>query len=536
MHASARRRSLLSLLPLLASPLLAAEPPQTFTVKTLPAQMKYDLTEIDVRPGAEVKLTFVNQDQMPHNMIFFQAGADAIGVCNKQMEKPDEALKRNWLPEDPNIWMHSKNLDPGAQEVLVFKAPENPGLYPYVCSMPGHAAIMNGRLRVYAPAPQLTDLKFALYLGDWKKLPDFSKLPVHREGPIADNLVQIKLDDYKNQFGLVYTGKLKAPADGEYTFALASDDGARVLIDGKNVLEYDGIHPSTDIRRSKKTKLSAGEHDFRLEYFQATGESEIFVAWEGGDFPMTPLSKWTPKNWNGKVVSKPKDENTGLPLVVNQEPVIYRNFIEGAGERGIGVGYPGGFNIAWNADYLNLALVWRGAFIDAARHWRSRGGGAQPPLGYDVCRMGGLESPPFAVLASPDAEWPKLGKEEKPEDFQWKGYSFDPKRYPIFHYEWSGAQVTERFDVTGESTTPGGRLIRTVKVEGKIPAGAFFRAAVGSTVKAEGAGFVVDSLNHLQVEAEGAQATASSVLIPARAEMKISYSWPASPGQTTTAR
>ena len=45
---------------------------------------------------------------------------------------------------------------------------------------------------------------------------------------MADNLVQLKLDDYKNQFGLVFTGKIEAPKDAEYTFELASDDGGRI--------------------------------------------------------------------------------------------------------------------------------------------------------------------------------------------------------------------------------------------------------------------------------------------------------------------
>ena len=74
--------------------------------------MRYDVTELTVTPGAEVKIIFENADDMPHNIVFFQPGTDVVEVCNKQMEKPEEALKRNWLPEDPRMWLHSKDAQP----------------------------------------------------------------------------------------------------------------------------------------------------------------------------------------------------------------------------------------------------------------------------------------------------------------------------------------------------------------------------------------------------------------------------------------
>src|SRR5882724_3167246 len=160
----------------LVLPFTALAEPEPFTIKTLPAQMRYDVTEITVAPGVEVKIIFENTDDMPHNLVFFQPGTDVVEVCNKQLEKPDEALKRNWLPEDPRLWLHSKVLNPREKQELVFKAPEKPGIYPYVCTMPGHALIMNGKLHVAKPGPQLTGLRFKLYLGDWKKLPDFDAL------------------------------------------------------------------------------------------------------------------------------------------------------------------------------------------------------------------------------------------------------------------------------------------------------------------------------------------------------------------------
>ena len=50
-----------------------------------------------------------------------------------------------------------------------------------------------------------------------------------------------------------------------------------------------------------------------------------------------------------------------MPLVADKEAVIYRNFIQGAGPRAIGVGYPEKANLAFDANDLRLALIWQGA-------------------------------------------------------------------------------------------------------------------------------------------------------------------------------
>ncbi len=70
-----------------------------------------------------------------------------------------------------------------------------------------------------------------------------------------------------------------------------------------------------------------------------------------------------------------------IELVPSSRPTIYRNFIEGLTPRGIAVGYPQGGNLAWDADRLSLSLLWKGAFIDASKHWVGRGPGNQGPLG-----------------------------------------------------------------------------------------------------------------------------------------------------------
>lgn len=67
-------------------------------------------------------------------------------------------------------------------------------------------------------------------------------------------------------FAVRYTGKVKLTKAGKYKFRLNSDDGSKLFINGKLVIDNDGTHPP----RSKegKIELDAGEHDFVIEYFQ----------------------------------------------------------------------------------------------------------------------------------------------------------------------------------------------------------------------------------------------------------------------------
>jgi hypothetical protein len=448
----------------------------------------------------------------------------------KQMETPEMALQRNWLPDDARIWMHSKMLNPHEKQELAFKAPEKPGSYPYVCTFPGHALTMRGTLKVAPPAGGLKGLNFALYHGSWKNLPDFSKLTPHREGKVDDNLLQVKLDDYKNDFGVVFEGTLTAPKKGNYRFFLASDDGARILIDGKEVVSHDGIHPASDIQE-KGVALSPGDHAFRLEYFQGGGQIELYAAWKGADTLITPLSKWIHPGWSGGGAKK-KADFAPIPLVVKDEAVIYRNFIAGAGNRAIGVGYPGGFNIAWSAESMNLSLIWRGAFMDASRHWNSRGGGHQAPLGYDVLRPTGEVTPAFHIASDPAADWPKWDASKRDEAFEWKGYTLDAQRRPTFRYNWHEARIEETYATTGIATKTDvdvpARLMRTLKITGEIPLNAWIRLAEAEKIEARGGNTFLcheKSIRFLVV-AENAQIAGKNLVVRANVgTTKVSYQW-----------
>jgi mono/diheme cytochrome c family protein len=136
-----------------------------------------------------------------------------------------------------------------------------------------------------------------------------------------------------------------------------------------------------------------------------------------------------------------------IELVAFDEAVIYRNFIEGAGTRAIGVGYPAKLNLAFDANDMRLAMIWHGAFIDAAKHWTGRGAGWEKPLGDGVQQLPG--GAPFATLSDANQAWPStLAKES---GYRFGGYRLGEKREPTFLYSFGGVQVSDRCRPVGES-------------------------------------------------------------------------------------
>ncbi|MBI4463525.1 MAG: OmpA family protein [Acidobacteria bacterium] len=67
-------------------------------------------------------------------------------------------------------------------------------------------------------------------------------------------------------FAIDYQGPIYVSKAGTYVFRLASDDGAILYLDGKEVVKLDGLHPYA--WRLGKVDLTEGDHEFRLSYMQ----------------------------------------------------------------------------------------------------------------------------------------------------------------------------------------------------------------------------------------------------------------------------
>jgi hypothetical protein len=131
------------------------------------------------------------------------------------------------------------------------------------------------------PAAEVTEgatgLTLEVYEHDgWSSLPDFDAFtPVRTEAVSGIGLDSV---DEEESFGLRFRGYLDVPATGVYGFLLTSDDGSRLLIDGREVVDNDGIHGARE--RSGFAALEAGKHELVLSFFQGAGGSALALLLE----------------------------------------------------------------------------------------------------------------------------------------------------------------------------------------------------------------------------------------------------------------
>jgi sialate O-acetylesterase len=129
-------------------------------------------------------------------------------------------------------------------------------------------------------------VRYRLYEGDWTALPDYEKLNPVEEGEL--DAMSLAPAGTRFTYGMRFNAFLDVPQDGEYTFYLTSDDGSKLLIDGKAIVDNDGIHPPTELR-GEKVRLTRGKHSLEINYFQRGGQAVVALAWDGPDLPKQPV-------------------------------------------------------------------------------------------------------------------------------------------------------------------------------------------------------------------------------------------------------
>ncbi len=121
-----------------------------FVVRAVHEQMRFDVPRLVVPAGRAFEIIFENPDVMPHNLVVVNAGSrEKVGLA--AMELPaghTDRQGRAWVTEDRAIIAATKLLEPGQSETLKMTAIRNEGTYEYVCTFPGHWAVMFGQLVV----------------------------------------------------------------------------------------------------------------------------------------------------------------------------------------------------------------------------------------------------------------------------------------------------------------------------------------------------------------------------------------------------
>lgn len=104
--------------------------------------------------------------------------------------------------------------------------------------------------------------------------------------------IDLPSDARAEGFGLRYRGWLQIPASGVYRFSLVSDDGARLFLDDKLLIDRDG--PQSPGRSYGSVGLGEGLHRFELRYFQGGGDKalQLQVSRDGQPATDIPAAWW----------------------------------------------------------------------------------------------------------------------------------------------------------------------------------------------------------------------------------------------------
>ncbi len=123
-----------------ATPATTASAVATFEF-TANDTMKYNLTRIEVKAGQEVKITLTNTGSMPkaamaHNWVLLKKGTDGKVFADAAVT----AQATDYLPAAlaDQVIAHTKLLGAKQSDEITFKAPTEPGEYPFVCTFPAH--------------------------------------------------------------------------------------------------------------------------------------------------------------------------------------------------------------------------------------------------------------------------------------------------------------------------------------------------------------------------------------------------------------
>jgi hypothetical protein len=156
-----------------------------------------------------------------------------------------------------------------------------------------------------------------------RQLPKFKKLqPV---GTVYTNSLNITpreftegfpgITDRNEWFAIDYTGRFWIEKPGKYKFALESDDGSKLYIDGKQAIDNDGIHATRAY--GSLVKLRGGIHSIRVSYFQGPRTSLALVLAVQGpdddDYRVFSTTEFKPP-------SNPADWKYGTPDDLDKKP------------------------------------------------------------------------------------------------------------------------------------------------------------------------------------------------------------------------
>ena len=115
-------------------------------IESVAENMTFNLTSLTVPTGRRVHIVLKNNAKsplMPHNWMVVRTGTEAaVALAGLNAGKDAQ-----YVPKSDDVIAATPLAPPGGTAELTFTAPA-PGVYPYICTVPGHYMLMKGKLTV----------------------------------------------------------------------------------------------------------------------------------------------------------------------------------------------------------------------------------------------------------------------------------------------------------------------------------------------------------------------------------------------------
>ncbi|MCA9264190.1 MAG: hypothetical protein KDA60_10100 [Planctomycetales bacterium] len=170
---------------------------------------------------------------------------------------------------------------------------------------------------------------------------NFSDTPGGGQGHFSnDAAFPLGNDD---DFVIHATGRISVsvPQAGLWTFGINSDDGARLLIDGRKVIEDDAIHSASDTLGT--IELSSGQHEIELIYFDHLGDATVELFAASGDhasfgpqFDLVSTTGTGLRPTGGGFSVRQLVANTSILNLANAETVVRPTYVDSINFSGSG--------------------------------------------------------------------------------------------------------------------------------------------------------------------------------------------------------
>lgn len=111
--------------------------------------LSFSDTTLTARAGESLHLHFRNPDVVPHNWVLLRPGSlERVGQTINRLIADPEAAWRQYVPQSDDVLVYTDIIPAAGEGNIYFRAPDQPGRYPFLCSFPGHWMVMNGTLVV----------------------------------------------------------------------------------------------------------------------------------------------------------------------------------------------------------------------------------------------------------------------------------------------------------------------------------------------------------------------------------------------------